>query len=278
MNETRKYQTFYKDMERYEIDGMFLSNGFREFNKYPAGKNIAKLYKMSGSSPITPNVLTASIIRQYVKGDEELKEKTKTGIKLVKQKDNPVINDPLPSELSEENIYANALSNLPPGDAFAIDYQNLVAAIMLKLFSPGLRDHLLEQKLHEGRKRIDIVFNNRAESGFFYDIINKNKIHAPYILIECKNYENDVGNKEIDQINGRFNRNTGYFGFLAYRRHKNEDKLFKNFVDYRTTGEGNKCIIPINDDDLIEMLNVKQRKEDVNDFLFSKLQRLDFNP
>lgn len=199
-NSTRRYQTFYRDMERHEIDAMFLSNGFREFKKYPADKNIAKLYRKIGNNPITPKILNAEIIRKYVIGDKNYGAKRSPGVNFLKQVDNPVLNDPIPEILSEERIYINALKNLRSGKDNAIDYHNLIAAIIIKLFIPPLKSPNLEQKENEGRKRIDIVMNNSACSGFFDDIINKHKIHAPYIIIECKNYLYEIGNPQIDQL------------------------------------------------------------------------------
>ena len=73
------------------------------------------------------------------------------------------------------------------------------------LFYPNLSLPRKEKDIHEGRKRIDIVFDNSSETGFFFNLPNKNiLLPCPYVYVECKNYTGEVANPEIDQLSGRF--------------------------------------------------------------------------
>lgn len=51
MNASRRYQTFYRDFEMYEIDALFLANGYVYERKFDASKNYARLYRKVGLNP-----------------------------------------------------------------------------------------------------------------------------------------------------------------------------------------------------------------------------------
>jgi hypothetical protein len=71
--------------------------------------------------------------------------------------------------------------------------------------------------VNEGRKRIDILFNNSSEKGFFSRLVQLHKFLCPYVSVECKNYAEDPQNPELDQLQGRFSRKRGMVGFLVCR-------------------------------------------------------------
>jgi hypothetical protein len=67
----------------------------------------------------------------------------------------------------------------------------------------------IEQEIDEGRKRIDLSFDNSARDGFFYRLHTTYRLPSQFIFAECKNYGREVGNPEIDQLAGRFGPNRG---------------------------------------------------------------------
>ena len=271
-----RYQTFYRDLTFHEVDDMFYSNGLVEEHKYVVSHNVVKTYKRSGNNPITPEILNAELIRTTVKGDLELEERKVTGVKTFTENEinKSDLNDPNPDILREEQLYINALRNLAVGDEYARDYHNLMYATFLKLFVPPLTNPKIEYPINQGDQRVDIVMRNSASDGFFSDIITKNKIHAPYLIIECKNYRDNVGNPELSQTLLRFKEQRGKFGFIVYRSSTKEKKFFEKCVNLRGP---DSCIIPLNDLDIIEMLRLKLENESVDEYLGEKLQKLDFN-
>ena len=60
------------------------------------------------------------------------------------------------------------LKNIPVGATGATRYHHLISGILELLFYPHISHPRIEQEIHEGRKRVDIVFSNTAETGFFF--------------------------------------------------------------------------------------------------------------
>lgn len=58
-----------------------------------------------------------------------------------------------------------------------------------------------EFEIHEGRKRIDILYTNTERKGsFFSDLAAIKQIPSAYIMVECKNYSSEIKNPELDQM------------------------------------------------------------------------------
>ncbi|HWZ23539.1 MAG TPA: hypothetical protein VNW06_12840, partial [Cytophagaceae bacterium] len=107
---------------------------------------------------------------------------------------------------------ADILSNINVGNDDAnnfhkISFDNLIQILGVRVSNPDS-----EVKINDGRKRIDIVFNNTDNQGFFKQLNQLHHIKCPKIFIECKNYGKEIGNPEIDQLQGRFNDRRGNFG------------------------------------------------------------------
>lgn len=150
------------------------------------------------------------------------------------------------------NFLIQKLKSISPGNEAATEYHRTTASIMELIFYPDLISPIVEQEIHQGRKRIDITFDNAAKDGFFFRLHNVHKTPSQYIFIECKNYSRDVANPELDQIAGRFSVNKGEFGFLLFRSAENMDLFINRCRDTYTDRRG--TVIPLVDSDLIEML------------------------
>ena len=73
-------------------------------------------------------------------------------------------------------------------------------------------------------------------------------------MVECKNYTNDPGNPELDQLAGRFSRDRGWIGILVARSFKNRQLFIARCKDTASAGRG--FIIPLVDKDIEKMLNL----------------------
>ena len=141
------------------------------------------------------------------------------------------------------------LRAIPAGRDHATEYHRTVFGILELLFYPRLITPLIEQEIHDGRKRIDITLDNGSSEGFFFNLSTHFQIPCGRILVECKNYTRDVHNPELDQMAGRFSPNRSKFGLVICRSVEDLDTLLTRCRDTHTDQRG--TILPLTDNDLI---------------------------
>lgn len=162
------------------------------------------------------------------------------------------------NELDDTNIQEitqylkNRLQSIPSGAQYATDYHRTILGIMELIFYPHLSAPRIEQEIHDGRKRIDITFDNCAETGFFYRLPTVYRTSSRFIIVECKNYSRDIANPELDQLSGRFSPNRGCFGIATCRSIENMEVFIARCND--TAKDDRGIIIPLVDDDFVYML------------------------
>jgi len=172
------------------------------------------------------------------------------------------------------NFLADELDKIPAGDASAKKFHNHITGVLTAIFYPYLINPKKEQEIHDGRKRIDISFQNAAHDGFFFDLPNTKSVPSGYVFVECKNYSSDPANPELDQLSGRFSTNRGQFGFLVCRTFKNKDLFIQRCKDTAKDGRGR--IIAFDDKDIRQLLDLRNKKDTrgINDFLEIRYQEL----
>jgi hypothetical protein len=164
----------------------------------------------------------------------------------------------------------NALRTIPPGDGGATEYHNLMIGVTEFVFFPNLLHPKKEREIHQGRKRIDIYFENGAINGIFHRIPTVRQFPCAYVPFECKNYTTEVANPELDQLAGRFSVQRGKVGFLCCRQFQNRQRLVESCRDTFTDGRG--LILPLDDGTVVRLLSFIQdgRRDDI-DRLLSEL-------
>lgn len=169
------------------------------------------------------------------------------------------------------------LTLIPSGTANASNYHNLIIGILELLFYPNLSSPKKEVGIHEGRKRIDVTFNNSAESGFFFTLPNANvMLPCPFIYVECKNYTGEVENPELDQLSGRFSNRRGRVGILSCRTLDENNLFLKRCADTYEDDRG--LIIPITDHDIVCALSAFPQKgtDAIEEILKLKYEQIAF--
>jgi len=83
------------------------------------------------------------------------------------------------------------------------------------IFDGFLTNGRIEQEINTGIQRIDLMFDNMT--GIFSQLASKIGKPSLYLPFECKNYANDLGTPEYDQLSGRLNMDIGPMGVLVFR-------------------------------------------------------------
>jgi len=169
---------------------------------------------------------------------------------------------------------AKKLEAIPAGNESASQFHDCIVGILTAIFYPSLINPKKEQDIHDGRKRIDISFQNASRDGFFYDLPNIKKVPSGYVFVECKNYTSDPKNPELDQLSGRFSVNRGRFGFLVCRTFKDKQLFIKRCKD--TAQDGRGFIIALDDNDIKQLLEFRNKKDfrGLNGFLDDRYKEL----
>jgi hypothetical protein len=221
-------------------------------SKYPIGENF--LYKFSKDNPQILQKFKSELRRT---AGNQTKPFLKTKKKILTSKERSEI-----------------LQRINPGNDEATQFHKISFDNLIHIFGGRLSNPLKEKEINEGRKRIDIVFNNNDKNGFFNKLNILHHIKCPKIFIECKNYGSEIGNPEIDQLLGRFNPRRGKFGILLCRSIKDKPKLIKRCRDGVT--DQDSFIIVLDDSDIKSLLRFKESKEEekIDELMMKKLEEI----
>jgi hypothetical protein len=218
------------------------------------------------------NPKTKNYVADMVAAHPELLEIYKNIAK--RQKIITSFNDNDPSINVVCNTLADIFANIPAGAQHAEDYHLLAMGTLTAIFHPDLIMPHKEWEIHGGRKRIDLVYTNAADTGFFAQRRDDRNLNANTVIVECKNYSNDIANNEVDQLLGRFDNNRGKFGILTCRGVDNPNLLLERCRDAAVRQQG--YIITLTDDEMVQMLRAKaeMRDEEIMPFLHRKYRQL----
>jgi hypothetical protein len=160
----------------------------------------------------------------------------------------------------------NQVVAVPSGRAHARDYEDKIEQLLTALFYPYLTHPQVQHEIHNGRKRIDVTYTNLSTDGFFRWL--GDNYPAMHVFVECKNYGNEVGNPELDQISGRFSPSRGRFGILTCRSFENKGLFVQRCID--TAHDDRGFVIPLDDDDLCELVDIKKTRDELREMRFFK--------
>lgn len=146
------------------------------------------------------------------------------------------------------------VTSLKPGSADASAYEIAIEKLLSAVLYPALCFPVKQDRIHDGRKRIDITYVNDAKDGFFNWVARNHP--ASHVFIECKNYGKEVGNPELDQLAGRFSPSRGKVGILVVRSVKDHTLLLERCKD--TASDQRGFILVLDDASLSELIHQRQ--------------------
>lgn len=186
--------------------------------------------------------------RKHPEVFKDFKSKTAIGLRPIDNRDLDSVDF---NELIDFLI--KKLKETQSGSEKATFYHRLITGILELIFFPKLTNPRKEQEINEGRKRVDIIMDNAAVSGFFYNLHNIDQINCSYVFFECKNYSGDPSNPELDQLSGRLGVNTGKVGILICRSISDKKLFLKRCSD--TWKQKKELIVPLTDKEIIHILS-----------------------
>lgn len=224
----------------------------------------------------------------------DLKEKYPLSVEFLYKfsKDNPKILDKYKTELRRTAISKGKaqletkrkilnsierkeiMNSIPVGAKDANRFHKIAYDNLIHIFGERTSSPIMEQEINEGRKRIDIVFNNSDKKGFFHSLNSVHKVQCPKIIVECKNYGKEIGNPEVDQINGRLNSKRGRFGIIICRDIEDKPRLIARCKDLMN--DNGNYIIALDDHDILTLLESRDQGDEkaIDNFLETKIDEL----
>jgi hypothetical protein len=217
--------------------------------------------------------MTTDFLYNFSKEHPKVLEKYKTELRKTSANSNVSTLQPKKKVLTAGDR-AGILSNIKTGTKEADNFHKISFDNLIYIFGVRVSNPNSEVKINNGRKRIDIVFNNVDNHGFFKVLNQLHHIKCPKIFIECKNYGQEVGNPEIDQLQGRFSDRRGLFGFLLCRSILDKKTMIERCKD--VMNDRKAFIIVLDDMDINILLNFKEQKNEqaIDNFLSKKLDEI----
>jgi len=162
----------------------------------------------------------------------------------------------------------------PPNETDANRYRDTVLALLTYTFGPHLQYFRVEQDIAQGLGRIDIVATNRAESGAF--AMFRERYHADFIPIECKNYSADLANEEFNQLASRLGSSTSGLGMLVCRTITDAAAMQRHQVFRWAKGI---MLLLFDDEVLTRLVRLKMagRDADIDGILLEMTERIKFD-
>lgn len=159
---------------------------------------------------------------------------------------------------------------IPAGNAHFKRFEHHVRVILNYLFSGPLGEGEAQSRTvpeDEGIEIRDIIFSNKADTGFWKDL--KDKYSASQIIVDAKNTDS-LSRDDLRQLYCYLKPALGYWGFIVCRSeqpsviHAFNRTLFRNF---------NQCrgLLILSTDDIRRMVQIRNRGDDPSVYLRDRM-------
>jgi hypothetical protein len=250
--------SFYVEHNKDESHEMLYSVGFSvdkdlNLSKIPSNSCYSYIFKPTHISLIEKSLNFSKLIKQKHEATKIIKDVDKINVL---------------------DLYVKQLELIPAGKKTAHQFHLLSSRIFFEIFRNQISEPKIEVEINEGRGRIDFCCRNLNKEGVFKNLKELRDIKCPDIIVECKNYEIDLSNKEYDQLSSRLIPDRSRLGFLICRDKKDAKQVLKHCQDRK---KDNKYIVVLDDSDLIQLVKYKLNDEDddrINEFIDNKIKEI----
>jgi len=253
----RERKTFHAEWTKDEAYEMLSATGFSRSTTIDIEPSSSQSYVFSADRPI--------LLNNFLK----LAEVERGGLK---RDPNTVL--PEVQRIPLMKAYLEELETVGPGQAGASKYHHITTRLIAGVFDDQLKNPEMEAPIGGNLGYVDVKFKNRNEPGFFKNVKELHDLKCPSVWVECKNYNEDIGNPEFDQLSGRLdNPERGQLGILTCRKIIDRKKVLEHCQEKFKI---RKCLIVLCDKDLIQLVKLKFAggEDTVDDFMEEKLDEI----
>lgn len=168
---------------------------------------------------------------------------------------------------SDKPCLCSELKKIPSGKKGWSDYEKKCTEILRYLFDLDLTGWKNQQRTDDGLNRFDLLTRIRTVSDFWLFICNE--LNSRYVVFEFKNYKLKINQGQVltteKYLHQRALRSVA---FIISRKGLSDNALKFSQGAMREHG---KLIITLTDEDLCKMLDMKEKGDDPNDYMFEKV-------
>lgn len=170
-------------------------------------------------------------------------------------------------KFKQDNMLCSELSNIPSGKTSFRDYEKKCTEILKYLFPTILTGWNEQLRTDDGLNRYDLVC--RAKKGNeFWDLLI-NEFNSRYIIFEFKNYTDEIKQTQIYTTEKYlFQTALRNVAFIISKKGASTNAIQATKGILRENG---KLIINLTDEDLCEMVKMKNEGSEPSDYLFDFL-------
>lgn len=200
--------------------------------------------------------------------DADWIRKTADQVGLTREAARFVGDEPSRQEQRTTNVLIDKLKDIAPGKRDWSRYQKLCREITHELFCPPLSPPIWERANLDATNKRDLILPNYAPNGLW--AFFRSEYRADFVIIDAKNYQESIKKEEVLQISNYLQRHGAGLFALIFCRTPIDSKLTyilrEQWVLY------DKLITPLNDDDVVQMLTVKEHGRDPAEVIRQKIE------
>lgn len=147
--------------------------------------------------------------------------------------------------------------------------EGVLTEALTHLFVPPLREPKVQARSHSGVDRRDLLFPNRnyGKPNNWGHLLTQHQ--ARMVLVDIKNYEQEIGKDEVNQVSNYLNEAVGGFGLIVSRTGPNHAAQVRQTAAFREE----KLVLVVTFEHVREMLYLKERGEDPSDLIMDIVER-----
>jgi hypothetical protein len=163
------------------------------------------------------------------------------------------------------------LSGCPAGTSGWKAFEDAALDALCHLFVPPLIRPVVQARTLSGIDRRDAVFPNRiTDTGCAWGLLRHDH-DARLIPVEFKNYDRErIGKEEVDQVCGYLKSTMGRLAIICCNKRPDRSAYVRRnsiFSERRT------IVLFVTTEDLIEMMDIKDRGDDPSDFIVDRVEQ-----